>query len=74
MAAGAALALSLLRILPHAPLSSHAPLSTAVYAEHGELLRLTLASDQQYRVWTPFSEVSPEFVEALLLHEDRHFR
>jgi penicillin-binding protein 1C len=63
----------LLRILPHAPLSSYAPLSTAVYAEDGELLRLTLASDQQYRLWTPLSEVSPEFVDGLLLHEDRHF-
>lgn len=72
-AASAVIALCLLRILPHAPLSSYAPLSTAVYAEDGELLRLTLASDQQYRVWTPMSEVSPEFVDALLLHEDRHF-
>jgi len=67
-------AMVLLRVLPHAPLSSYAPLSTAVYAEDGELLRLTLASDQQYRLWTPLSEVSPEFVDALLLHEDRHFR
>jgi penicillin-binding protein 1C len=74
VAAGAVLVLVLLRVLPHAPLSSYAPLSTAVYAENGELLRLTLASDQQYRVWTPLSEVSPEFVDALLLHEDRHFR
>jgi penicillin-binding protein 1C len=73
-AAGAlALTLVLLRVLPHAPLSSYAPQSTAVYAEHGELLRLTLASDQQYRLWTPLSEVSPQFVAALLLHEDRHF-
>jgi penicillin-binding protein 1C len=69
-----ALVLFLFRILPHAPLSSYAPLSVAVYAEDGELLRLTLASDQQYRLWTPLSEVSREFVEALLLHEDRHFR
>ncbi len=37
------------------------------------MLRLTLASDQQYRLWTPLEDVPPEFVEALLLHEDRHF-
>ncbi len=73
-AAAAALAVVALRILPHAPLSSYAPLSTAVYADDGALLRLTLASDGQYRLWTPLSEVSPEFVDALLLHEDRHFR
>ena len=64
----------LLRELPHAPLSSYVPLSTAVYADDGQLLRLTLASDQQYRLWTPLAEVTPEFVDALMLHEDRHFR
>ncbi len=74
VAASAVLALGCLRWLPHAPLSSYAPLSTAVYAEDGQLLRLTLASDQQYRLWTPLCNVSPEFVDALLLHEDRHFR
>ncbi len=74
VAAGGLLVLVALRILPHAPLSSFAPQSTAVYAADGELLRLSLASDGQYRLWTPLSDVSPEFVEALLLHEDRHFR
>lgn len=73
-ASAAVLAAVLLRILPHARLSSYAPLSTAVYADDGQLLRLTLASDQQYRLWTPLSQVSPEFVDALLLHEDRHYR
>lgn len=73
-AAVAVLAAALLRLWPHPPLSSYAPQSTAVYAEDGQLLRLTLASDQQYRLWTPLADVSPEFVAALLLHEDRHFR
>jgi len=49
-----------LRLAPHRPLSSYAPSSTAVYAEHGELLRLTLASDDQFRLWTPLSQVSPD--------------
>ncbi len=74
LVAGAVLVIGSLRLLPHAPLSSYAPQSTAVYAEDGQLLRLTLASDQQYRLWTPLSKVSPQFVDALLLHEDRHFR
>jgi penicillin-binding protein 1C len=62
-----------LRIFPSAPLSSFAPTSTAVYAEDGQLLRMTMASDQQYRLWTPLHSVSPEFMDALILHEDRHF-
>ena len=63
-----------LRQLPHRPLSSYAPGSTAVYGADGELLRLTLAPDDQYRLWTPLAEVSPEYLQALQLHEDRHFR
>ena len=37
------------------------------------MLRLTLASDQQYRLWTPLEEVPEEFVDALLMHEDQYF-
>jgi len=68
-----AVTLCLLRLAPHRSLSSYAPGSTAVYARGGELLRLTLTSDLQYRLWTPLSQVSPEYLQALLLHEDRHF-
>ena len=66
--------LVLLRLLPHPPLASYAPRSTAVYAEGGELLRLTLAADDQYRLWTPLDQVSPDYLAALQWHEDRHFR
>jgi penicillin-binding protein 1C len=62
-----------LRVYPPAPLSSFAPTSTAVYAADGQLLRMTMASDQQYRLWTPLHGVSSEFIDALILHEDRHF-
>jgi penicillin-binding protein 1C len=72
--AALAIAVLVLRLLPHQPLSSYRPGSTAVYAADGELLRLTLASDDQYRLWTPLAEVSPEYLQALQLHEDRHFR
>jgi penicillin-binding protein 1C len=63
-----------LRVLPHQALSSFAPGSTGVYAANGEMLRLTLATDDQYRLWTPLSQVSPEYLQAVQLHEDRHFR
>jgi penicillin-binding protein 1C len=61
------------RLWPKEPLANKIPSSTAVFDRNGRLLRLTLASDQQYRLWTPLEEVAPEFVEALLLHEDQHF-
>ncbi|HMN44183.1 MAG TPA: penicillin-binding protein 1C [Povalibacter sp.] len=69
----AALAVSAIRYWPREPLAQQIPSSTAVFDRNGRLLRLTLASDQQYRLWTPLEDVSPEFVDALLLHEDRHF-
>lgn len=47
--------------------------SRAVYASGGELLRLTLAPDQQYRLWTPLADISPTLVDAVLAYEDRSF-
>ncbi len=61
------------RFWPRPPLSARIPSSIAVLDDNGRLLRLTVAADQQYRLWTPLEDVSPEFVEALMLHEDRGF-
>jgi len=68
-----AIALVTIRYYPRAPLSSRIPSSTAVFDRNNHLLRLTLAADQQYRLWTPLEKIAPEFIDALLLHEDRHF-
>lgn len=73
-AGGLGLLLLLPRALPHSPLQSRIPLSTAVWSHDGELLRVTLASDDQYRLWIPLKEISPALVDAFLLKEDRWFR
>jgi penicillin-binding protein 1C len=70
---GVVIVMVLLRFWPHAALSARVPLSTAVWSADGELLRVTLASDDQYRLWTPLPKMSPELVEAFLLKEDRWF-
>lgn len=62
-----------IRLWPREPLAEKIASSTAIFDRQGRLLRLTLASDHQYRLWTPLEEISPELVEALLLHEDQHF-
>jgi penicillin-binding protein 1C len=62
-----------IRFAPREPLAARIASSTAVFDEQGRLLRLTLASDQQYRLWTALDDVPQEFVDALLLHEDRYF-
>ncbi len=49
------------------------PYSTSVYDRNGNLLRLTLASDQSYRLQAEARELPERFTEALLLKEDRAF-
>jgi penicillin-binding protein 1C len=63
----------LLRFWPHAPLSSIAPSSTAILAADGRLLRLTLAQDDQYRLWVPLDNISPQIQQAVMLQEDQWF-
>lgn len=65
--------LTAIRFWPRPPLAARIPSSTAVLDANGHLLRLTVARDDQYRLWTPLDKVSPDFVAALLLHEDQHF-
>ena len=62
------------RLWPHPPLRDWLPSSTAVYDDHGRLMRLTLASDDRYRLWVPLQDISPQLVDGVLLHEDRWFR
>ncbi|HEV2681587.1 MAG TPA: penicillin-binding protein 1C, partial [Rhodanobacter sp.] len=61
------------RLWPHPSLRDWQPSSTAVYDDHGRLLRLTLASDDRYRLWVPLAEISPQLVDGVLLHEDRWY-
>ena len=53
------------RLWPHRPLSAWLPSSTAVYDARGRLLRLTLASDQRYRLWVPLKDVSPALIDGV---------
>jgi len=75
VAAAVLLAASLLvvRLAPHEPLQQRAPTSRAFYSSDGTLLRLTLARDEQYRVWVPLERIDPRLVEAVRLYEDRWF-
>ncbi|TDP72309.1 penicillin-binding protein 1C [Roseateles toxinivorans] len=65
--------LAVLRLLPKPPLQAQASYSSAFYSGDGALLRLSLARDEQYRVWTPLEQIDPRLVEAVQLYEDRWF-
>src|SRR5688572_1099655 len=62
-----------LRLWPHASLEARVSRSTGVWSADGQVLRVTLAADEQYRLWVPLEEIAPVLVEAVLLKEDRWF-
>ena len=68
-----AAALVAIRAWPRPPLRDTIPTSTEVWSADGQLLRVTLASDDQYRMWVPLEAMSPALVDAFLLKEDRWF-
>ena len=68
-----ALLLLLIRFYPNEPLRDQVPLSTWVMSADNELLRVTLATDDQYRMWTPLKKMSAPLVDAFRLKEDRWF-
>ena len=61
------------RIYPHTPLKKTVVTSTAIYAKNGELMRLALASDEQYRLWVSLEHIDSRLTEAVQLYEDRWF-
>ena len=65
--------LLLIRVHPGGSLRDMAPQSTSIWSADGELLRATLAVDDQFRLWTPLKEMSPALVDAFQLKEDRWF-
>jgi penicillin-binding protein 1C len=58
---------------PKPVLLQNTPFSTAYYDRNGELLRLSLAEDQSYRLYTKLEDISPDLIEATLMQEDRFF-
>ena len=70
LVAGLALAYGL---CPRPELYGDLTWSRAFHDIDGDLLRLTLAGDQRYRLFTPLKAIAPSIVEASLHHEDRHF-
>lgn len=64
---------TIVRLLPYSPLKDYFPYSSAVYDEQQNLLRLTTAKDEKYRLWTPLHDISPKLVDAVLFQEDEWF-
>lgn len=67
------MAIIAIRLYPHPPLSESLSFSKRYYDDNNHLIRMTLANDDRYRLWTPLEEISPDIVNGLLLHEDQWF-
>ncbi|MEA3135214.1 MAG: penicillin-binding protein, partial [Gammaproteobacteria bacterium] len=61
------------RMLPSPPLGSTIPTSTAISAQDGQLLRLTLAADGQFRLWVALDQMPARLPSAVLMYEDQWF-
>ncbi|HUO05535.1 MAG TPA: penicillin-binding protein 1C [Candidatus Binataceae bacterium] len=59
---------------PKPMLVNQSGFSQAVYDRNGHLLRLTLSTDEKYRLWVPLTEIPPAMIQATLLQEDAWFR
>src|SRR5437773_5917530 len=55
------------------PLLDSISFSQCVRDRDGKLLRVTLTSDQKFRVWTSLRDISPELIDATLQYEDKYF-
>ena len=73
MVAVLAVAWVAVRLVPAPLLVNRAGMSQLVLARDGSLVRLTLAGDDRYRLWTPLAEIPPAMIAATLAQEDRHF-
>src|SRR5947207_1644524 len=60
-------------LLPKPPLLDGISFSQSVRDRNGNLLRLTLTSDQKFRIWTRLRDISPELIDATLRYEDNYF-
>ena len=56
------------------PLLNDIHFSRVFYDRNGVLLRVTLSSDDKYRIYTPLNKISPTLQRATILYEDKYFR
>lgn len=72
-AAASVVALAALLIAGKPPLLEDVSFGVAITDRDGRLMRLALADDQRYRIYTPLDAIAPELIDATLLYEDRWF-
>ncbi len=59
--------------MPKPELINYQSYSRAYFDNKDQLLRITLAEDDRYRLFTPLEEIADEFKLGTILYEDQHF-
>ena len=60
-------------LLPKPPLLEGISFSQCLRDRDGKLLRVTLSTDQKFRIWTPLGDISPDLIDATLRYEDKYY-
>ena len=60
-------------LLPKPPLLDGISFSQIVRDRNGKLLRVTLSTDQKFRIWAPLKSISPDLIDATLRYEDKYY-
>ena len=55
------------------PLLNNTHFSHVFYDRNGTLLRITLSTDDKYRIYTPLNNISDTVIRATVLYEDKYF-
>ena len=58
---------------PKPEIKQYIPYSSAYFDRNDELLRLTLASDDRYRLYQTLDSIAPSVVQATILYEDKDY-
>jgi len=72
-AAAVIAALTILILIPRRAILEGVPKSRLITDRHGAPLRLFLTEDEKYRLFRHIADFPPQFLEIVLLQEDRHY-
>jgi len=59
--------------LPKPDLANYQSYSTAIFDRHDRLLRISLARDDRYRLYTPIEDIADHLQRATILYEDQNY-
>ncbi len=60
-------------LLPKPDLANYQSYSTAIFDRHERLLRISLAQDDRYRLYTPIEDIAEHLQRATILYEDQNY-